>query len=352
MTLAILQRPESADDFRAFYRAAEFSRDHAGVYSRPFLFPDYRADRQFLPYIRIPSYAAILQPLTSLPYPAARAVWLSASVLAFFACICLTPEHRSRFAMGMAFSLPVAYAFVLGQDIGFVLLIAIAAARVFAMQREFIAGLIASLVAIKVSYLPAVGLVFLAKTKRGTAGLALGAGLQLAASFALAGTRWPIDYLALLRSPLFDTEPRRMPNVRAIATSLGLPDATYLIAAAILFLLLWFACQKLTLPDALTLALPVALIASPHCYVYDAVVLIPLFVRVGSLPALIGLSPIGYLLLMTERPVNLLAGALIVVTVTLVSAVEFYRDAAGFPMRITGSDSPLSSGTPISSIAS
>ena len=166
--VAAWQRPDSADDFRAFYRGATLMAAHERVYSHPFAFPDKHEDRQFLPFIRIPSYAAALLPFTALPYKAARNAWIALSILACFGCVWLVPSRRDRLSLALAFSFPLAYSFVLGQDIVLVLLIALAAARIYLSQREFAAGLTASLLATKVSYLPAVALVFLAKSRRGS----------------------------------------------------------------------------------------------------------------------------------------------------------------------------------------
>ena len=356
MALAIRERPESADDFRSFYRAAHLVQSHENVFSHPSFYPDKQADGVFLPYIRIPSYAAALQPLASLPYTTARGLWLIATAIAMLASVWLFPGRRNRLAIALSFSFPLAYTFVLGQDIAFVLLIALAAAYLFSKQREFLAGLVASLVANKLSYLPAVGLVFLAKSRRATFGLALGVALQLAVSFALEGLNWPFDYLELLRHPVFDIEPRRMLNIRAITTSLGMPGAIYLIAGILLYALLWLAARRMTLPNAILIALPIGLIASPHCYVYDAVVLIPLMVTVASSTswsgtvAMLALTPLPYLALMTEHASFLLAGSSLVVLSTLCAAFSLY--ARDLPIRITGSVKPFSSGTAISSSAS
>jgi len=331
MVPAAWQRPDNTDDFRSFYRAARLMSAHRSVYAQPVEPPDGNGGGGFLPYLRIPSYAAVLRPLAALPYASARRLWIGAGILALLGCVWLFPGPRDGLAVALAFSFPVAYTFVLGQDIAFVVLIALLAARVAASGREFLAGLAASLLGIKVSYLPAVGLVFLAKSRRGTCGLIAGLAVQLAASLAAGGSGWPSEYLAILRNPLLDPEPRRMLNIRAVTTSLSLPGGVFVVGAITLFLWLWMASKRLSLADALLLALPLGLIAAPHCYVYDAVVLIPLFVTVAGLDswegtlALIGLTPLPYLLLMTEHPSLLLAGSLTIVVTTIAATARFWR---------------------------
>jgi hypothetical protein len=331
MAFAVWQRPAGTDDFRAFYRAAVLASQHRNVYADPSSDPDKNSAGTFLPYIRIPSYALMLRPLATLPYAAARRVWIAAALLAFLACVWIFPDGRNRIATALAFSFPVACTLVLGQDTGFVLLIALASARIFAAGRDFAAGLAASLIAIKITYLPAAGLVFLAKSRRGTLGFLTGVAVQLAVSFGVAGAGWPRRYLAVLGNPLLDSEPRRMLSVRAVAAGLALPPVVYVAAALALYLGLWVASRRLSLPDALSLALAVGVIASPHCYIYDAAMLIPLLVRVASpgsragLTALIGLTPLPYLALMTDTPELVLAGAAAVIAAVIAAGWGVYR---------------------------
>ena len=337
MTLAARNGPENADDFRSFYTAAGLASSHRGVYSEPSVSPGRPNEDNFLPYIRIPSYAAALTPLARLPYTTARRVWLSLQLLALAGCVWLMPVRRARLAIALAFSVPVSYALVLGQDIGLVLLIAMVAAAIASQGRDFLAGLAASLIGIKISYLPAFGLVFAARSKRGLLGLVTGVAAQLAASFSVGGSRWPFEYLALLQNPLLDLEPRRMLSIRAIATSLALPGGVFFAGMFALFVFLWWAAKRVTLADGLLIALPLAVVSSPHCYVYDAVVFIPLLVRVASLAswsgafALLGLTPIPYLALMSEGPLSLLAGCALLVASVLAATVSLSKQETTAP---------------------
>ena len=330
IALALWFRPDDADDFVPFYRAAALVSAHDSVYARPSWSPKKNADGRFLPFLRIPSYAAALRPLAALPYAIARRIWIAALILAVFACIRLIPAGKSRFAIALAFSFPLANALMVGQDTTLVLLIVLAATRIFSGGREFLAGLIASLLAVKITYLPAAGMVFLAKSRRGAWGLLTGTALQIAISFAVGGAGWPSELLALLRSPLLDAEPARMPNIRALAVSLSLPPAVYTIALAALCLTFWFACRRLSLADGLTIALALGLIASPHSKVYDAVVLIPLFVKVASLNswvgvlAYFGLAPVLYLMVLMGNPPILALGNSLLIVSTLAAALRLY----------------------------
>jgi hypothetical protein len=344
MCFMVWRRPADADDFAPFYRAARLIADHADVYSRPAWSPDSESEGRFLPYIRIPSYAAALTPVASLPYRVARRIWIGGLIAALGACIWLFPGRRADLATALAVSFPVADALIIGQDICFVLLIVLASARVFSKGREFTAGLLASLVGIKLTYLPAAGIVFLARSRRGTAGFAAGFAIQAAVSFGVGGAGWPGEYAALLRSPLLDPEPTRMLNIRAVVAWFSMPGALYIVAGAGLYLLFWFACRRLTVPDGLTIGLALSVIAAPHSKIYDGVALIPLFLRVAtwkSWPgriALFALTPILYLcLLMGSAPLDLVGSSVIVFGVLACAgyfvAGEAYRGAGG----LTGS---------------
>lgn len=352
MAFAAVHLLANDDDFRQFYRAARLARTHESVFAHPTLSPVTNTEATFLPYNRIPSYAVALEPLAALPYPAARRIWIATSILAFFGCVWLSPVRRDRFAIALAFSFPVALTFVLGQDIGFVVLIALAAARIYSMEREFLAGLVASLLAIKLTYLPAASLVFLTKSRRGSMGMAVGIALQLAVSFAIGGIGWPSEYLAMLRTSLHVFDPRNMPNMRALITSLSLPGGAYLAGAIVLLAWLWWACGRLSLPEALIVGLPLGLIASPYCFLYDSVVLVPLLVSVVSLDSWDGLlagaalTPIPFFLLMVNSSVSLLVGSVLVVASPVAAAVRFLRlrNAAGLSDGSMGSTTSPSYG--------
>lgn len=331
IALGMWHRPADADDFGPFYRAASLAAAHSSVYANPSWSPKNKGEGRFLPYLRLPSYAEALRPLTALPYTPARMVWIACLILAALGCVWLFPLERNRLAIALAFSFPLADALMVGQDISLVLLIVLAACRLYADGREFLAGLIVSLLCIKITWLPAAGLVFLAKSRRGTWGVAAGTVIQLAISFAAGGMAWPSEYLAVLRNPLLDPEPGRMPNIRAVAASLSMPGAVYAVAAVALYLGFWFVARRLSLADGLTIALALSLIASPHSKVYDCVVLIPLFVRVASLQswqgavALSGLTPVLYLMVLMGTPAVMLAGSSLTLAATLAASARLYK---------------------------
>jgi len=328
--LGMWRRPEGADDFGPFYRAATLA-GHGSVYADATWSPAKSAPGRFLPYLRTPAYAAALKPFTLLPYAVARWIWIAVLIGAALGCVWLFPSGRERLAVALAYSFPLADALMIGQDISLVLLIMLASARMFAVGSEFGAGLVASLVGIKMTYLPAVGIAFLVRSRRGLAGFLTGTAIQLGVSYAVGGVGWLGEYLAQLRSPLLDPAPSRMLNLSEAVHGLALPAGVWMLAAIGLYAAFWFACRRISLPEALIVALPLGMIASPHCKIYDAVVLLPLLVRVASrrspagLLAILGLTPVLYLMVLMGPPPVVLAGVLVTIAATLAAAWSFYR---------------------------
>lgn len=335
MALAIWYRPAEADDFGPFYRAATLSAEHRSVYADPTFTPHTGQDGKFLPFLRTPFYAAALRPLAALPYQTARRIWIAILVLSVLASLWLFPAGRRRFALALSISFPLGEALMVGQDIPLVLLIALAAARIYSAGREFLAGLVLSLLGMKVTYLPAAALVVLAKSRRGALGVAAGGVIQLAVSYVVGGATWPSDYFALLKDPRLDPAPLRMLNLRVLAEAVSLPAVVYTLAGVALYAGLWLVSKRMSLADGLTLALPLGMIASPHCQIYDAVVLVPLFAQVASLNSRVGLiaffalTPVLYLVVLLTPAPWLQAGSALVVCATMAAAGQLYGRRAG-----------------------
>jgi hypothetical protein len=333
IALGVWFRPEKADDFIPFYRAASLASPRGNVYADPSWSPKEDREDRFLPYLRIPAYAGMLRPFTAVPYAPARIVWIACLILAVVAGVWLFPSGRGPLAIALCFSFPLADSLIVGQDAPLVLLIVLASAAIFSTGREFLAGVAASLLCIKITWLPPAGLVFLTRSRRGFLGILTGTALQITASFAIGGARWPADYLAILRDPRLDPEPGRMLSVRAMAFSLSLPNAVYIAAGIILYAAFWWLCRRVSVADALTVALALGLIAAPHCKVYDGVVLIPLFVRVATRKRFTGwlawfaLTPVLYLMVLMGPPALQLAGSSLIVATTVAAAWRIYRGA-------------------------
>jgi multidrug transporter EmrE-like cation transporter len=306
-------KPPGVDDFLPFYRAA-------GMLGSSDIFAQTRFGAGGLMFLRTPFYAALLRPLSALPYPVAHAIWTGLMAAAFALAAWLWPGPRRPIAIAMCWACPVAFALGMGQDIALMMLIFAVAGRLWLAEKELAAGLVASLIALKLTLLFPVGLVFLARSRRGFCGLLSGVAAQFALSFALQGPGWIGEYIAVLRSPLLDQVPARMPCLRALVS--GVPFAA---GAAAIYALLWKVARNGSLRDALTAVLPLGMIAAPHCYAYDAAAAVPLFAAAASLGSVRGilavaaLSPVPYVLMAGEHPTP--AGAALFIAAVIACAI-------------------------------
>lgn len=296
MAFVLAQSPASLDDFRPFYRAA-------GLLGTPELFGQTQYHAQGLMFLRTPFYAALLHPLALLPYGPAHAIWTVLMAACLVAAFCLWPGDRPRTAVAACWSVPILMALAMSQDIGLMLLIAAVALRLWQSDRPAAAGWVASLLALKATLLLPVAIVFFARSRRGFAALLAGGFLQLAACFAIQGPGWISQYLAVVRSPLLDQVPARMPCFAAF-----IAGGPLIVLAAAVYGWIWWIARRATIATAITAALPLGIIAAPHGYAYDMAAAIPLLAASASLRsprgilAAIALSPAPYLLMSRDHP--------------------------------------------------
>jgi hypothetical protein len=332
IAFALTQKPPRLDDFLPFYRAA-------GLLGSPDIFAQTQYHAGILMFVRTPFYAALLHPLSRLDYAAARAIWTALMAVCFAGFVWLWPGARTRTALAACWSIPVLVALAMGQDIALMLLIAAAALRIWQSGRPLAAGLAASLLALKVTLLTPVALVFLARSRRGFAGIVAGAAVQFAACFVIQGPGWISQYVAAVRSPLLDQVPARMPCFAAFVT--GPPLA--LLALAV-YAGIWRIARRQSIATAITAALPLGIVAAPHCYAYDMAAAIPLLAASAGLRsprailAALALSPAPYLLLTGDRPGY--AGAALLVGAVLLSATGSPRTPDSATARPDGTSCP------------
>ena len=157
----------------------------------------------------------------------------------------------------------------------------------------------------KLTYLPVIALVFLVRSRRALAALIAGCALQFAIScWIQGGVAWLQDYAKVMRA--FRRRPigAHMPTLHTV---LGGGLLFYIAACAIYACLLRMAI-RVPIEVALTAALPIAIIAAPHGYIYDFATAVPLFAYVLSLDTWAGraailphLTPLPYVLLTSEK---------------------------------------------------
>ncbi len=176
-------------------------------------------------YSRPPFYAALLRPLTHLPYHTAYAIFQTLSFAAHvsFAWIFLR-DHSSILLLAIGF-LPLYANFLAGQDVAIVLLLLSVSMLLARRNADFAAGLVLSLCSIKFHLFVLVPLAILICGKRRLfAGALCGVGASITLSCITAGWDWPWRYLNLITRPELSPDPDRMPTLHGFLSSVGAPS--------------------------------------------------------------------------------------------------------------------------------
>ena len=192
----------------------------------------FAALHESLRFTRPPFYAALLWPLSLLPYKTAYPVWwlLRIASLGGFVALWRIPS-RAETMLFTVLSLPVFASLAAGQDSILLLLFIAVAFRCWQNGNDFNAGLALSLCAIKFHLFVLLPLLFWRqRLGRMAAGFGSGAAALLAVSFAVEGWRWPFDYFAVLTDGRVHPSADSMPNLHGLFA--GLPHGVYLEALA------------------------------------------------------------------------------------------------------------------------
>jgi hypothetical protein len=261
-------------------------------------------------FVRLPFYAWLLRPLTRLSYHTAYVIWQSLSAASFIAAVLLRRSHRLAVAVAFAWSIPLAVAWVRGQDIGFILLALTLAMFLLETGCPGASGAVISLCAMKWNLfltLPFFLLRF--RSTRFLSGFFIGMLIILVVSFAVAGVSWPGEYLRLLQNPELSPHVDGMPNLRGLFSWIPRHSyfvTTYVLATIGVVILNGFVVFRTASREYAMAATCISgLFITPHAYPYDCALLIPSLValafKTGSLTvrylATLVLTPVFSLLL-------------------------------------------------------
>ena len=239
---------------------------------------EFKYSSTAVPYIRLPFFALLFKPLSSLPYSVARALYLSIELAAWAGFVALWPFSKRRWAwIAACWCAPAAIGLAFGQDTVLFLFFAALGLRLLASgRRDFWAGVAFSICAAKPHLAVLLPLVLIAQAKwKALLGGLAGGGAIVALSFAADGLDWPVRYLALARLPDFEHAVNRMPNLRGLLTFFGAGLSVELLLGALLALGIFLIARRVPLQCGMALALAGGLMLSHHSYVYDCVVLLP-----------------------------------------------------------------------------
>ncbi len=271
-------------------------------------------------YTRLPFYAWLLSPLGRLPYLSAYATFQLLCLAVFGTFLYQFARRYPETLVLASMSAPVFVNFANGQDAATVAALAGLAYLLAERQRDFGAGLLLSLCAIKFHLLVLLPIALIAHRRWRILGGGLAGGtVWIAASFATAGWDWPRRYLDLLANPILHPSPELMPSFHNVADAyqlgLTLEIAFGLTIAA---LVAWTAARS-NFATSYGLALAAGPLVCHHAYSQDLTLLIPaaaIFV-IGDAPKVLrslsfiaALPPVCFLALV-GRPYSLVITGLL-----------------------------------------
>ena len=339
MFLGLLVTPSSrVHDFLNIYTGAKLAREgkFAQLHDPAVQLAEERAlvpstDR-LVPFVRPHFYAAILAPLSLLPFSTAFWAWIAFQTLLLFGCWYWGFRHFPADSVVIsALYLPTALGIAHGQDGVLMLVISIAAYASLQRGNVFTAGCVLALGLIKFHLFLLWPLAMLvARNWRMLAGFCTGgAGLALI-SLALGGMEGARNYVGLLTNKDLERlspTPEFMINAQSIAANLA--DGSPVVQASwtVLTLVMWLiAIWKAPLWRWWSATALAGLLVVPHIYGYDAsLLLLPfwlmLFVNVEKrlkIVATLASTPLPFLLTLADKPWSVAAAlALTAVLVTM-----------------------------------
>jgi hypothetical protein len=277
----LFARPARFNDLRHFYVGALLARTpyDADLVART---QKRVSPADFEPNItlnRLPFYYAILSPMSRLPIESAQRLWLALLLLATILTWMIWPFDRSRLAVALCFSWPLAISLAMEQDLAFVMLAIAGGERLRVSQRPSLAGAAFSLALIKwhfMIFFPV--LLVIRREYRLFAGWLAGAAVLVAISFADAGPHWPAQYLSILRGELRFGSAGEWVTLHAVALRFGagitMEGAASVVVAGLVLFVIW---RARSFEFSLAAALLGGLLLARHACVWDCtVILLPL----------------------------------------------------------------------------
>jgi hypothetical protein len=293
-------------DFPAFYTAGWMLR-HGEADTLYDSARQREIQQTFLPgmkgvsaYINPPPYALLMQPLSTLPYPKAFAMWTLVSLSCFLASLVLLrsilPElqtQRGNFLMALALGFaPVYYAISAGQNTGFTLLLHTAILVALVRRRDFVAGMLIAFGLLKPQlFLPLLPLLLIARRPIALGSFAIGAAVVWLVTWRVVGPSVAQEWFATLSNSqhsemartyaanivqqsykMFSWQAfwRLLLGASVVASALGWLCALGVFAA----LCRWWRSAERDLPLCYALVVCATIVMVPHVFLYDLALLV------------------------------------------------------------------------------
>lgn len=291
-------------------------------------------------YTRPPFYAVLLKPLTVLPYRAAYGLFCALCLASIGWFVIRFSKECPALSVYASFFIPVATFLPQGQDTPLLLLFVGGSILLTRQGREFLAGLVLSLCAIKFHlFLLLPVLLLLKKRWRILAGALAGIGILSLLGIIVAGPDSFEQYVAVLRDPWINFSADMMPNLHGLAaTSLG-GSTSHIEFAAVCAVVLAFAwaCSRTEDYEFLfAIGLLSSLLVSYHSGISDQILLLPAFVLLTRscmykplrIALALSLTPLPYF---TGLPVSVIVPPMLFAVLILMCAAMWQpeRNLAG-----------------------
>lgn len=268
------------DDFAEFYAAGKLAgTGHLYDYTAVHVVErEYQIGQFNLPYLRLPFEAWLLKSIAIFPFRVAKAIWYTVEAAVVLLAIWLWPiAGFSRKLMIAGWFFPVTNCVVYGQDAVFFLLFAALGARWLVLKRESLAGLAFGCCFFKFHLGLGIALMLLATFRwRAIAAALVAVSAEVGASF-LVEPQWLNDYWQAIRLPSADQAISTMPTLRGLTSSLpAYGPIVWIVLAAAVLIALRRAVRKQDAALSVALALAAGVMVTPHAFVYDLVIVLPL----------------------------------------------------------------------------
>lgn len=274
-------------------------------------------------YIRPPFYAAFFKPLAALPYRAAYGVFFLALLAGILWFVIRFSRECPELPFFAALGIPLLAPLCSGQDTPFLLVMLGALILLLRKKRNFAAGLIFSLCAIKFHLFLFVVILLLVKRQwRVIAGGVCGTSLLTALSLLVAGPDSIRRWIGAIRDPWISPDPENLPNLHGLVLTLhGDLRLEILLVALIGLMFLWMTHKTDNFEFLLAVSLVSGLLTSFHSGTADDILLFPVFVLtlgssatalLRSLSAFV-LMPVPYLIGFAGSPYSALVPLLLVI---------------------------------------
>jgi hypothetical protein len=263
-------------------------------------------------YIRPPFYAAMLKPLAALPFHAAYIVFSCISLGSMLWFVARFRKECPALPFLASISIPLLAGVSAGQDATFLLAVLGVAILLMRKNRDFAAGLVLSLCAIKFHLFLFLPVLLLLKKRWGVVrGGAVGTAALVALGVIVNGMGSMRDWIRVLRDPWINPDAAAMPNLHGLVAILnGQMVFEVILTGGVCAMFLWMAVRSDNFELLLAASLVCGLLVSFHSTIADDLILFPVMILLLSSSELVPLraaaglilTPIPYFLILAGAP--------------------------------------------------